>query len=78
MINTDIITGMFSTEEKRSCAKFISKHYNDNEVLFVHMTPKAQRVIVEVTNILGEKTYHNLKKKNCGNFEEHDMPMQDR
>jgi hypothetical protein len=72
-----MITGAFPTEEKNRVQKYLNGKYV-NEIFTAHMIPIGKRIRVEVTTTDGNKHYHNLKKKDCGNYEDYEIPMNDR
>ena len=72
-----MITGALPTEEKDRCKKFLNGKYLPFEVQEVHMIPLAKSIRVEVTTADG-KHIHHLRKKECGGYEEIEMPGNDR
>ena len=73
-----MITGAFPQEEKDRCRAFLDTKYIRNEWVLAHMTPTGKTIKVEVITTDGGKHYHRLKQKPCGNYEEVEMPMNDR
>ena len=71
-----MITGALPTEEKERCLSYLLTKYNLSDIKAIHITPLKARVRVEVTT--DEVKKHYLKKKPCGNFEEYEVPMNDR
>ena len=72
----DIVTGALSTEEKNLYMKYINKLYKNKFIDAVHMTPIDDKVKIEVT-YTAQKT-HMIKKHSDEDFEEYDLPLNDR
>lgn len=72
----DIVTGALSTEEKAKYMRYINRLYKDKFLEAVHMTPIDDKVKIEVT-FTAQKT-HMIKKHSDEDFEEYDLPLNDR
>ena len=72
-----MITGAFTTEEKDRCQKFLDTKYTTDQFT-AHMTPKGYWIDVEVILTDGDRKHHRLKRKECGTYEEVEMPGNDR
>ena len=73
-----MITGALPTEEKDRCMAFLLTKYTRNEIFSAHMTQYPKRVWVEVVTTDGNVRTYYISKKSCGNYEEHDLPLNDR
>lgn len=69
-----MITGALPTEEKHYCQRFIARKYNRH--FDGHATPHKNKIMLEVYTDEGTRN-HNLKRHEV-NFEEIEMPMNDR
>ncbi len=72
-----MITRAIPQDEKDYCQTFLNGKYVPSEIVTVHMTPKEKSITVEVVTTQGTFTHH-LRKKICGNFEEIELPGNDR
>lgn len=72
-----MITGAIAQEDKDRCLSFVIAKYDWKDVKEIHVTPLKARVRVEVTTKTGVHK-HYLKKKPCGNYEELELPGNDR
>lgn len=74
-----MITGAVAQEEKDRCMKFLINKYGVGNIKAVHIVPIEKRIKVEVM-LWGEESprKHNLKKMSCGNYEEYELPGNDR